>query len=167
MPPYAEIAHVKARAGPLARAWGEDTEPSDADLGVFLANIASEIDGALVGLGFSLPVGDTSSSALTGMNADGALLLALDATWPAGEGPSAATALAAAVRARYDRSWELLLAGRHPASIAIEIESDPALAATDFWQENEDYGLAGSEWFPPARDPNPALDPHVLRGMTL
>jgi len=167
MATYAAVAHVKARAGHLARAWGESTEPSDADIEGFLADVAGEIDAALAGLGFSLPLSATSAVALRGMNADGALLLALDATWPSGEGPSAATELQKAVRSRYEKSWDRLLDGKHPATTAVEIESDPALAATDFWQENPDYGLPGSGWFPPERDPNAALDPAVLRGMRL
>lgn len=166
---YAEVAHMRARAGYLADAWTEESRPSTTDLAVFLSDVSSEIDAALTGLGLDPPDADTTGAlALRGINADGALLLALDATFPAGEGPAAATELQKAIRARYDTSWALLLAGKLAAVVAIQAGTPDVLAASDFWSRNPTYG---TEPWPdpedPYKSPNPALDPAVYRGMSL
>lgn len=165
--PYAEVAHVKARAGFIGGAWTEQSEPALADVAVFVQQVADELDGAITGLGFTVPTaGSIGAKSLAGMNADGALLLALDATFPAGEGPAAATALQEAVRARYEAAWTLLLAGNHPATTApgSTDEGDLADGATSFWTENPYYGLPG---YASDADPevvNPAIDPMPTRG---
>ena len=165
--PYAAVEHVRARAGFLSGAWGEQTDVTNADLGVFVQQVADELNGAITGLGFTIPAEDSvAAKSLAGMNADGALLLALDATFPAGEGPAAATALQEAVRARYDAAWTLLLAGNHPATTApgATDEGDLADGAVSFWTENPYYGLPG---YSSEADPevvNPYLDPMPTRG---
>jgi hypothetical protein len=165
--PYAEVAHVKARAGFIGGAWTEQSEPATTDIEVFLQQVADELDGAVTGLGFSVPAADSvAAKALAGLNADGALLLALDATFPAEEGPSRATALQEAVRERYEAAWKLLLAGNHPATTApgSTDEGDLADGAASFWTSNPYYGLPG---YASEADPevvNPYLDPMPTRG---
>jgi hypothetical protein len=164
MPPYATVAHVKARAGFLAEAWGEATDVSDADIGIFLGNIADELDAAITGLGQTPPTdGSTAALALVGMNADGALLLALDATFPAGEGPAAATALQESVSKRYEKAWERLLDKKHPATTAPEASGETP-EESDFWSNNPEYGLPGIVSPADPAQPNPAIDPAVVRG---
>lgn len=167
--PYATVAHVKARAGFLSDAWGEETKPSTTDVAGFLADVSGEIDAAIEGLGFSPPEeGSVPATALRGLNADGALLLALDATFPAGEGPAAATALQEAVRERYNLAWAALLSGKLAAVAAIEATTGDSTvpSATDFWEENPDYGLVPRNLTDdPLGNPNPSLDPSVYRGM--
>lgn len=163
--PYATVAHVKARAGFLAEAWGESTDVSDGDVAIFLQGISDEIDAAIIGRGLALPAGDSiSAKALVGLNADGALLLALDATFPAGEGPAAATELQDRARKRYEAAWKALLDGKHPATTAPIASGETGGSESDFWTENPDYGRLG--YASPAEPvlPNPALDPAVTRG---
>jgi hypothetical protein len=164
---YAEVAHMRARAGYLADAWTEESRPSTTDLSVFLEDVAAELNAAIGGLGLDVPdAGSPAALALRGMNADGALLLALDATFPAGEGPEAATALQAAIRARYDAAWALLREGKLAAVAAISADDPEALFATDFWTENPDYGQEPrGVTTDPFGCPNVALDPAVYRGM--
>lgn len=167
MAPYASIPHVKARAGHLSRAWGESTEVKDADIGIFLQGVADEIDAAIVGLGVSVPAADsTAAKALAGPNADGALILALDATFPSGEGPAAATALQEAARARYTAFWTALMAGRHPATTAPTAEAGETFpgGASDFWTENPYYGIAGYDSPAEPELANEFIDPPVRKG---
>lgn len=159
--PYAAVAHLKARAGYLAEAWGEQTDVSDADLAIFIQDVAAEIDAAIVGLGVDIPAsGSTSAKALVGLNADGALLLALDATFPAGEGPAAATELQRSVRERYNVAMKRLLDGDHPATTVVTSGATGSPSASDFWSNEPDYGRPEVE----PVNPNPALDPAVARG---
>ncbi len=165
--PYAEFAHVKARAGYLSGAWDEQSKPSDTDVTGFLSDIAGEIDAAIIGLGIAAPTeGSAAAKALLGMNADGALMLALDATFPAGEGPSAATELQSRLASRYDKAWERLLSGKHPATTAPEAtdEGGNDQGASSFWTENPEYGLLGVSSEADPAYPNPAIDPVVVRG---
>lgn len=163
--PYAEVAHVKARAGFIGGAWGESTDVTTADLGHFLISVSDEIDAAIAGLGQSTPAADSvAAKALLGLNADGALLLALDATFPAAEGPQAVTALQEAVRKRYEESWKRLLEGKHPAVTAPEATDTSVLTATDFWTENPEYGQKGVQSEAEPFEPNEFIDPYVTRG---
>jgi hypothetical protein len=164
---YADASHVKARAGYLGGAWTEESEPAFQDLDGFVREVADEINAAISGLGYTLPTdGSAAALALRGMNADGALLIALDATYPAGDGPQAATQLQERIERRYEKAWERLLAGQHPATTVSEVSDSAAAGATDFWQENPDYGLVPAD----VEDvvyPNPYLDPAIWRGMPL
>jgi hypothetical protein len=163
--PYAALAHVKARAGFLAEAWGEATDVSDADIAIFIQGIADEIDAAISGLGYDVPEADSlSAKALVGLNADGALLLALDATFPAGEGPAAATELQKAVRARYNLAWLALLGGTHPATTVVVGTGAVAGTESDFWANNPDYGRPGYSSPADPAYPSQYLDPVVGRG---
>lgn len=84
---YATISDLKARAGALSVAWGSDTAPGDGDLERFIDQTAAELDAAIGALGYSLPISDTLAiDALVGVNADMALLLGIDATWPGSSG---------------------------------------------------------------------------------
>lgn len=162
---YAAVAHVKARAGFLAEAWGETTDVSVTDIQIFLQGVADEIDAAITGLGVSLPAADSlSAKALVGLNADGALLLALDATFPAGEGPAAATELQKSVQRRYEASWKALVEGKHPATTAPVVSGETGGTESDFWSNNPDYGRRGVQSPADPACPNPSLDPVVGRG---
>ena len=84
---YATTADVKARAGTLAKAWSNDSDVSDGDLERFVDQTSDELDAAIGGIGYTVPITDTVAvGALVGPNADFALLLAIDATWPGSTG---------------------------------------------------------------------------------
>lgn len=80
---YATLADLTARAGVLADAWPSD-DVSYADLEVFLDQTASSLDGWIGGAGYITPVSDAAAiEMLRPVNADMALELAIEATWPA------------------------------------------------------------------------------------
>lgn len=139
MAAYAQLEDVKSRAGSLAVAFGENTDPALQDIETWLADVAAEIDAAVAGLGFDVPVeNETAARALLGLNADGALILALEGRWPEEEGNRAASALLKAVRARFDRNWLALLDGKHPAITALTAGGEAAIpSAGSTWDDRE------------------------------
>jgi hypothetical protein len=165
MAAYASLAEVKARAGAVARAFSQDTTPGDAEIETFLDNVADEINGYLIVRGASLPVTDANAQrALVGVNADGALLLALDGRFPAGTGPAAVVELRRAVQARYDAALAAIQSGTHVAILIIEGEvSLDELAATAFWIEEPDYGMYLTPEELAAL--NPYFQPEFAKGM--
>jgi hypothetical protein len=160
---YALVADVKARAGRLASAWSRDSSPGDADLERFLDDEAASLNAAILGRGLTLPESGTDAAlSLRGVNADGALLLALSGTFPAGEGPAAAQELIRIVEARLSVAWEAIRAGTHPAVVIIEAGDPSAPSASNFWDEDPDYGLVSVEEL---EGINPRLQPEAERGM--
>jgi hypothetical protein len=160
---YALVADVKARAGRLASAWSRDTSPGDADLERFLNDEAASLNAAILGRGLTLPEAETDAAlSLRGVNADGALLLALSGTFPAGEGPAAAQELIRIVQERLTLAWESIRAGTHPAIVIIEAADVGAPSASNFWDEEPDYGQVGIEEL---EELNPRLQPEAERGM--
>lgn len=137
-------------------------------MSAFVAEIDGFVRSVFSGLGLAAPADDSEAGlALRGLVADGALLLALDATYPAGEGPAAATELQERAAARYAASLALLLSGKHPAVLSVEATTGETAvpSATDFWSENPLYGLIPRELNDETWWSNPHLDPTVGRGM--
>jgi hypothetical protein len=168
---YAELADVQARAGRLAPAWTQTSKPGTSDIEIFLAQTAALIDAALGSLGLTLPL-DASSplrGALTGLNADMALVLAIEGSWPGGAGNDETNAILEAARSRIAQMWTTDDDGRIVIAIpGIEGVIDTTSAdASDFWSENPDYGLIVE--IPPTVGlwpfGNPFLAPEVARGM--
>jgi len=77
------------------------------------------------------------------MNADGALLLALAATFVGKAARDSVSELIDSVSKRYDAAWSAILAGTHPAVAVLE-GSAGAPGAADFWTKEPDYGRLGS-----------------------
>jgi hypothetical protein len=161
---YADLAAVKARAGRLAAAWAASTTPSDGDVTGFLADTAAEIDALLAARGLTTPATGAAASALRGLNADGALALALTATWPGDDGPSSAKDARADARSRWEQGIRALAEGRHPAVALLE-SSSSAPAASDFWSDEPTYGQDVTAAERALR--NPFLAPEFERGQAL
>lgn len=150
---YADLAALKARAGALANAWTATSNPDDDQVSGFLDDVAAEIDALLVARGATPPVAGTAGAgALRNINADGALLLALEATYPEGSGPSSASSLIDTVRARWEEARGELLAGTLPALALLESASS-APHASSFWEnEGDSFGQSSVQ---DSRDRNP------------
>ncbi len=161
---YADAGDVKARAGRLQAAWGSSTTPSDTDLAGFLTDTAAEIDAVLAGRGLAAPATGGAAAALLGLNADAALVLALEATFPDEEGPGSAKGILAAARARAAAGMQALAEGTHPATRLLEAAAD-APAASDFWSDEPTYGqdVTAAERLAL----NPYLQPEFERGQAL
>jgi len=137
---YAALSDVQARAGALQNAWGAATKPSTAQITQFTVDVAAEIDALLVARGATPPAPATPGAlALVNMNADGALLLALEATFPEGAGPSSASTLIESVRDRWNEARDELIGGTLPALALLE-SSSSAPSASSFWQTEPEFG---------------------------
>lgn len=150
---YADLGDVKARAGALARAWSPASEPSDSDITDFLQQTADEIDALLTARGYTPPAAGTAAAkALLGINADAALVLALEATYPEGAGLASASTQIEEARARVTAASKAIVDGTFPAVALLE-SSGSAPSASSFWQEEGDtFGVTSTA---DARDTNP------------
>lgn len=143
---YADRDDVVARAGALQDAWGPTTKPSLGDLDTFIAQESAELDARIAALGFAVPVSDPiAAPALAGLVADKALLLAVRATWPGGDGPAAVSDLIRDLEARVAGYDAALAAGNLPA--VLYLSSTMAAAqeggASNFWTTD---GEAYEQW---------------------
>ncbi len=167
---YASIASVKSRAGALSRSWTDTSQPSNPDLEVFLDDVAAEIDGYLQARGLTPPVaGSAAANALRGVNADGGLVLALEATFPEGTDKTIENA-----RSRYEKTVQAIVEGTHPAVALLEATTAVAPSESNLWSKEPGYGLplgipVQPPLYPgqPAMDLNPYLAPQVTRGTSL
>jgi hypothetical protein len=165
---YADVGAVKARAGVLASAWSADSSPSDSDLADFLDQTAGEIDAILGARGLGTPATGDAATALTGLNADAALVLALSASYPESSGPASALQIIADARARVIAASKALVDGTHPAMLLLE-SGAVSSRATSFWEQEPLYG----EFFtdpnltsPFSPDANPHTAPRLSRGQS-
>lgn len=140
---YAEISDVLARAGRLRGAWDESTDPSTSEIEAFLEQAGGELDAAIGSRGYAVPVADAiAQKALIGVNADKALLLAIQATWPGGGGDNVRELLTD-VRERV-RAYDAAIASGNLAALlylsaTATTGSDPG-GGSDFWsREGADY----------------------------
>lgn len=143
MTAYATRDDVTARAGVLQDAWGQTTKPSLGDIDTFIAQSQAELDARIASMGFAVPVNDpVAAPALAGIVADKALLLALEATWPGGNGPAAVSDLVTTIKARITAYDDALMAGNLPALLYLA-STDAAgqeSGASDFWsKDGEEY----------------------------
>lgn len=174
---YATFADVTARAGALGQAWHDGSDPSRADVERIIDQVAAEIDGLIAGSGFTLPLGDqTAIDSLVSINADKALLVALDATY-VGDA-SHVNDFRSSVQKRVD-AYDNAIAAKDIAAV-FYLGSTAAGAqeggAADFWTVDgaNDYywslygGRLGS--WPWSLDPfglSPSQGPGFRKGMSL
>lgn len=165
---YAALADVQARAGALSNAWTAGSKPSTGDITQFTVDIAAEIDGYLGARGLTTPAAGAAAAALKGVNADGALVLALEATYPEGAGPASASKEIDVARGRYDAAMKELLDGTHAAVVLLEAGNVNSRASS-FWENEPLYGIFPFDprLDPLAPDANPNTAPTVARGMSL
>jgi hypothetical protein len=153
---YADLNSLRARAGRLAAAWTDETDPDAADLERFLAECSATLDLELGGHGIITPVDDPNAMVvLGGMAADGALVMAIEATWP-GDRPADVGSLLDGARTR----WEAALAGIRDGTNAVVSflvasgEELPVLSSC-FWVEEPFYpygaSLLNDMWYPLTR----------------
>lgn len=164
---YATADDVLARLGILAPAFSETSNPSLNDLDSFLDTVAAEIDAGVASRGLGVPLENEPAEALVGVNADGALLLAIDARWPGGVGGDEVAALREDVTARFKTAMAAIADGTHPAIVLVSVGDDDSVGANSFWQEEPDYGLPWSSDAIAAVNESPAVRPGVARGMKL
>jgi hypothetical protein len=149
---YASLSAVKARAGQLASGWTATSKPSDDDIEGFLADVAAELDALIGARGYAAPTaGSPAALALRNVNADGALVLALEATYPETSGPAAAGKTLDEARKRYEAAWGKIAEGKHPAFALLE-SAGASPSASSFWQSEPEFGTTS---LPDARDRNP------------
>lgn len=172
---YADLAAVKARAGALSRAWTANSTPSNADITTFLDDVAAELDAYLTARGLAPPApGSAAANALRNVNAYGALVMALEATYPEGAGPASASKEIDDARKQYDKAVEAIIAGKHPAVGLLEATTASAPSASSLWSKEPGYGLplgvpTQPAQYPgqPVEDLNPFLAPQIGRGQSL
>lgn len=138
---YATLDTLKSRAGVLARRWDAGSQPGDGDLELYLEDTSAEIDAMVGGMGFSVPVTDpVAAAALSGWNADKALILALAATWPGGSGPQEVKDAIAAVQGRVTAYQTALDKGGLAAIAYLRAQEADAASGTDnFWNSEPGY----------------------------
>lgn len=159
---YADIAAVKVRAGRLSAAWTEASTPGDTDIEMHLEITVAEIDAVLGARGVTpLPTTGLAAASLEGLNADMALVLMIDATWPGQGSTEGVEAIREQAIARRDAAWATLIDGTHPALIYTDSLTG-AVSATDFWSEEPDYPSAGE-----AQTIKPEHAPMFARGQKL
>jgi hypothetical protein len=165
---YAALADVQARAGALSNAWTANSKPSTNDVTQFLTDVAGEIDAILGARGLATPAVGNAALALKNVNAAGAMLIALPATYPEGNGPASASKFIDDLRAAYDEEMLELRAGTHAAVVLLEQGNVDSRAAS-FWELEPLYGIFPYDprLDPLSPDANPYTAPTVARGMSL
>lgn len=141
---YATSADVVARAGALSAAWTDTSIPSLDDLDTFCSDVAAEIDGYLGGRGLTTPAEGAAAAALKSVNADGALVLGLTASYPEGAGPASASKVIDDAQARYEAAKEAIADGTHPAVTLLEA-GNVGNRASSFWENEPLYGIYPSD----------------------
>jgi hypothetical protein len=173
---YATLADVKARAGAVGQAWYDTSAPSATDVERLIDQVAGELNAYIAGEGYdTTSLDDTAKNSLTGVNADKALLLALDATYA---GDNSITELRASVKARVDAYDKAMEVGDMPALLYLSATGAGAQqgGASDFWTVDgvDDYywslyaGRLGA--WPWVLDPfgiPPSQSPVFRKGMRL
>jgi len=150
---YANLSELKARAGALGSAWTDTSTPGNEDLEGFLDSVAAELDALIAARGYAAPTsGSPAALALRNVNADGALALALEASYPESSGPGSAGKTLDEVRKRYESAWTKIVEGTHPAFALLEAAGDAPSAASFWSEEGETFGVTQTA---DARDTNP------------
>lgn len=170
---YASVLDVKALAGFLSDAWTQTSPVSERSIETFLALASGDIDVALAVAGATLPLLDPLPiAALRSLAADGALVRALDATWPK-QLPAGALEIRTNAIKRFEDALRALEDGSSGIIALIE-QSAAAISgvASSLWTSEPAYGLYGwvnGVWvgsMDPA-DWNPNLAPNVARADVL
>lgn len=165
---YAALADIQARAGALSAAWTAGSKPSTADIATFCGDVAGEIDAILGGRGLQTPAVGNAALALKNVNAAGALLLALPATYPEGSGPASASKFIDDLRVGFEAEMLELREGTHSAIVLLE-QGNVDSRASSFWEVEPLYGIFPYDprLDPLSPDANPYTAPTVARGMSL
>lgn len=161
---YASLSDLKGRAGPISQKWTATSHPSNEELNAMLEADAAELDAILSARGFVTPLDGIAADAARNINADLTLLKAIPATFPAGEGPNAASALIESIRERVSGLWASLLDGTHPLIIFLgEITTTHEHARTTSFWTNEPLYPTWGDWEAAQRQPLQA--PEFAKGM--
>jgi hypothetical protein len=136
---YATPDDVNARAGRLRASFGLNGAPGDDEIRNFLDDVAGDIDMLLAAKLISIPLADPPEgvSALRAINADGALIIALAATFPSDVADTPAARVMAEAKARFDTAMRRLEDGTHP--LVQFLSTGTSKDAADFWSENPQY----------------------------
>lgn len=119
--PYAALTDVQARAGRLLDDVTQN--PSATEVEGFLADTAEKIDAFLNAAGHDTPtVSPAAVQAIRADNADGALVLALEARYGSKAGGEVSAVLEGA-RARWNFALLMLRDGKHPAVGILDNEA--------------------------------------------
>lgn len=125
---YAEFSHVQNR---FARHHLSSSTPvSQSQVDDIIDDIAGEIDGVLVNLGYSVPVTEPTwfLNRLRSLNADGAASITLKSLFPESSGPGSTSAYAF-YDLRYRNGLKALKNGAHPKKADL-------LAASTYFTKN-------------------------------
>lgn len=145
---YATVHACTGRAGGVGGFFTDTSDPDLADLERFLVQTAGMIDAALIARGHAVPVTDaTGLAVLEGVNADGALAIALPAAYPAtGVRPDSVSALIEEVTKRWESALAAIADGSHLVVQMLDQQAsgDAGATGTGFWIEEPDYGVLGS-----------------------
>jgi hypothetical protein len=163
---YAEFADVVARAGKFAAALAsDDRSPNEGDVEFFLTDIAAQIDALLLARGYSpAEISAEARAALKGTNADGALVMAIEALDPLGaaEVKFQGSTLLSGARKRYEAAVVALAEGKHPAIRMLEAgQSGGGQSASSTW-DHAAASVAEAD-----RESDLSLLPRIQRGMRL
>lgn len=139
---YATIADVKARAGAVAHAWSDQSDPSSTDVERIIEQVSSDLDMFIGGAGYDVPLADpVAAASLVSINVDKALLIALDATFP-GDAANVKD-LRASIQKRVDAYDKAIEKGSAPILLYLgqQAAGDYAGGAADFWTTDgtDDY----------------------------
>ncbi len=161
--PYAERQLVLSRAGRLSAAWDENTHPGYPDIDVHLATVAAELDASFAARGIATPYSAVVQAALEGVNADGALVLMIEGSWPGGKGNEETSAIYNAAKARYMGARTAISAGTFEAIVvAVGQAGGGGEDADNFWSAEPNYGRINVL---ERIELNPWLQPTAGRGM--
>jgi cell division protein ZapA (FtsZ GTPase activity inhibitor) len=141
---YATVDDVQARAGRARIALSQAHAPDNTEIERFLEDVAAELDAKMSALGADVPTTNAVVvAALRGVNADGALILALDATYPSSQSDKAVDRLLDRTERRYRAAMDQIEAGTWPAiQVIVEGGEGAETAAADFWSNDPTYGLS-------------------------
>jgi hypothetical protein len=141
---YAAVADVQGR---IARHTLTGTTPvTVTQVGVFIDDIDSEINGVLVRLGYSVPVSDPDwfMTRLRALSSDGSAAITLKALFPDATGPGGSPAYAF-YEQRYRAGLKMLMGGAHPNAAGTVAAST---YFTNHPEEEAELGdLAGNNLF--------------------
>jgi len=164
---YATVLDVKALGGFLAKAWKQaGTDVSEDDIATYLVLASSDID-LVLATHTTLPLDPTSAAAhgLRSLTADGALLRAINATWPSSL-PGQILDARQQAQDRWTAGIEALKDGTHPVLDVLPVDGSAIdREASSLWTADPAYGLSGWCYGYPTDplDYNPALRPGTYR----
>lgn len=164
---YAGSQNVVARSGGLLVGLSPTTTPSLADVNGWLDEVGALIDGMVNGAnGFAIPVVSTDAvAALAGVNADGALVLALSAKFPGDSAGPATSGVKKDAQRRFDKAMSDLQTGDHPAVLILQAAATGVSAQQLAGSNATDNPGYIPDELNPTRVYNPNFDAPFYKGM--